>query len=78
MLLRKKNLDYKTRIGIGMLHLIFGWCTFVLSGAFGSVFSAELPDFLRGFLAGLSTAAWGVSIYMNVTGIILWRKQGEN
>lgn len=78
MLLRKKKLDYKTRICIGMVLLLFGWCAFVLSGAFGPVFSAGIPDFFRGFLAGLSTAAWGVSIYMNVTGIILWRKQEAN
>lgn len=78
MLLRKKKLDYKTRICIGMVLLLFGWCAFVLSGVFGPVLSVGIPAFFRGFLVGLSTVSSGVSIYMNVTGIILWRKQEEN
>lgn len=65
MILVNRIQDYRLIIGLGQLSLFLGVAVTGLrfSGVFGS-------EFWQGFLAGLSGVFLGVSIPLNITGLI--------
>lgn len=78
MLLRTKTFGYRVFFGLGNTLFIIGGVLLILSGAFGQVINPPLPDFLRGFMIGLSIVVGCVSIYLNITGLIAFRKHRKN
>ena len=74
MLLRKK--DYRMKLGIGQLAGVLGMIGMSVSGAFGnaSVFSLFIDhprwlDFMNGFLIGVSSAMFGISVVLTIAGL---------
>ena len=65
MILVNRIQDYRKIIGLGQLSLFLGVAIMGLrfSGVFGS-------DFWQGFLMGLAGVFLGVSIPLNITGLI--------
>ena len=82
MLLRKKRVDHRFMIGVGQISLLIGALLFVVS--IGSYPWEMLRDhfgdvsqiaFLQGFSTGLAGALMGLSIVLNVRGLMLRRRQ---
>jgi len=82
MLLRKRREDHRFMIGAGQISFLVAALLFVVSigsypwamlrDRFGDV---SLITFLQGFLAGLASVLMGLSIVLNVRGLMLRRRQ---
>ena len=75
MLLKNKKIDYKTMITLGQASLCLGFLLLALSGSFGEILA--IPDFFKGLLAGMGAAVMGISIVLNVRGMVQYRKERE-
>ncbi len=79
MLLKQHAKDYRTLIGWGQLFFLAG----ILSSRFlvprvleWTLWAGEpLSHIPRGAASGLATVLIGASIYMNVRGLVLYRKE---
>jgi len=82
MWLRQGQQNYKDLLRLGMLCCLFGLFASTLSqerflaGALHNLIANErLLDILQGMAAGLSGVALGMSIVLNVRGMMLYRQQ---
>lgn len=79
MLLRGNELDAKRMIGLGQACLLPGLLCTTIAGLsrIDAPWARSLPlgDFALGFLAGFGSILLGVSIVLNVRGMVLSRRQ---
>lgn len=82
MWLKQKQQNYRDLIRLGWLCLLFGLFASVLTqerflaGALHSLIADErLLDTLHGITDGLSGVALGMSVVLNVRGLMLYRQQ---
>ena len=82
MVINNKFTTSREYIGLGIPCAMLGFVFLIVGGAFGEarllaqLFSNQSAfDFTRGFFIGISIIVCTVSIYLNIRGILLYRKE---